>query len=537
MGVSVYKGEAASYGVKPAPVGSSGALEIFLGHVIALSYEEASVGAILVKLIDVDKVSDDKISRVAYPANLNVVKYPLPGELVFVFNGIGSSTINNIMGSQLYYLNTITANNSITFNSNPYFTTYETRKSIRQATDNGYEVRFENKLKNVDTFKKPFPSKEVIEKPALKPFEGDFILQGRVGAGIRLSSSTTNPKANPWSEKGGIAGDAITIVSVNKSRGTTSRVEDVNKDDASIYMCQSQTIPVHLSLSSMQSLKTTFNSTIQKDPIPDPLLFIDTPYEEVLRSQYNNTGNSSRADDPSNPKWVLSPVALGLHLLPAEVPGAAALAYQLLLEREGTSIIPGWDVNNWRLGHGSDEITIIVSGNRQLVVKLDNRKSMWPNKWINRDKGILGYTDIGNAVERDGQKYGKKGDRLWKGYMSGYSETPGIITAEEADRDLARRLMEDFLPKVFYGIKYFGGTMDTARALGPGAIAALTSIAYNYGNIYAWGEGSPGRVAAEGDLQKLVDFIATIYERGYGGSSARHQREAAYAAGLVPLVT
>lgn len=289
MGVSFYKGEAASYSPRLPQQQSGNSFEIFTGHVLAVSYEEQSLGAILVKLIDVDKKSEDKITRIALPADLNIIKYPLPGELVFLFNGIGSFTLKNRIGSQLFYLNNITANNSIAFNSNPYFSTLKTTKTIQAATDNGYEVRFENRLKNLKSFKKPWPSNEVNEKQPLKSFEGDFLLQGRLGSSIRLGSTIVQADNNPWSNKGGINGDAITVISVSKAKGDTSRLEDVNKDDASIYLCQSQTIPIILSTSrELRSLKYVYDVKDGATTIlTDYTTYLDTPLEEI---QYQDSG-------------------------------------------------------------------------------------------------------------------------------------------------------------------------------------------------------------------------------------------------------
>ena len=96
MGTSIYKGESSRY-VMPSPPGQASApMQIFVGHVLETIYEDPTPGQIKVRLITIDRKNDDSISRTALPADMNMVKYPLPGELVILFNGIGSSTIKDL---------------------------------------------------------------------------------------------------------------------------------------------------------------------------------------------------------------------------------------------------------------------------------------------------------------------------------------------------------------------------------------------------------------------------------------------------------
>lgn len=90
-------------------------------------------------------------------------------------------------------------------------------------------------------------------------------------------------------------------------------------------------------------------------------------------------------------------------------------------------LVPYWDVSNWRIGYGSSTVT--TSSNK--VIKLPSNKNKRPE-------------DI-------------------------------IITVEDAERDLKRRLSTEFIP-------------DTMKSIGnvklpDNAIAALVSVAYNYGSL------------------------------------------------------
>jgi len=103
-------------------------------------------------------------------------------------------------------------------------------------------------------------------------------------------------------------------------------------------------------------------------------------------------------------------------------------ATELLKKFEGLRLEPYWDVNNWRIGYGSSTITKADG----TILKLSNNRASKPNI---------------------------------------------TITGEDADRDLKRRLSNEFIPKV---LKQLGASADYWT---DGTKAALTSICYNYGSL------------------------------------------------------
>ena len=140
---------------------------------------------------------------------------------------------------------------------------------------------------------------------------------------------------------------------------------------------------------------------------------------------------------------------------------AAALVAQF----EGFNSEPVWDVNNWRIGIGSSTITD-RSGN---VTKLSNDKSNKP--------------DI-------------------------------RITKEDAIRDLSRRLSDEFIPKV----------MKYANNLNDGTIAALVSVAYNYGSL-------PTNVIAAmktNNIDLIAQSVLDLKSHNGGINARRRRNEAAY---------
>ena len=89
----------------------------------------------------------------------------------------------------------------------------------------------------------------------LLPFEGDRILEGRWGNSIRLGSTVKNTP-NTWSSTG-TNGDPITIIRNGQGNqtdeGWVPTIEDINNDEASIYLASTQKIPLEASSTSYNS--------------------------------------------------------------------------------------------------------------------------------------------------------------------------------------------------------------------------------------------------------------------------------------------
>ena len=88
-----------------------------------------------------------------------------------------------------------------------------------------------------------FPSGKTIDP--IQPFEGDDIIEGRLGHSIRLGSTvsgnTSNYQKSP-SWMGGSNGDPIMILRTKlpDGNGTSYTVEDLGNDNASIYLATKQ---------------------------------------------------------------------------------------------------------------------------------------------------------------------------------------------------------------------------------------------------------------------------------------------------------
>mgnify|MGYP005608591191 CR=1 FL=1 len=145
-------------------------------------------------------------------------------------------------------------------------------------------------------------------------------------------------------------------------------------------------------------------------------------------------------------------------------PGSGDPTLGLIKQFEGFRETPYWDVNALRTGYGSDTVTL-----------------------------------ADGSVQRVGE-----GTR---------------VSREDADRDLQRRVNQEFMP---IAAKAVGP--EVFATLAPNQKAALTSIAYNYGEL-------PGSVAAavrSGDPRAAAEAIAALGSHNDGINADRRQKEAAF---------
>lgn len=153
---------------------------------------------------------------------------------------------------------------------------------------------------------------------------------------------------------------------------------------------------------------------------------------------------------------------------PEAIPGPRQdLATNLIKQREGFIEKPAYDVNAYRAGYGSDTVT-------------------HPDGTVERIK-------------------------------------PGMtVSREDAERDLQRRIQTEFVPKAAAKV----GEENWAR-LPENTRAALTSVAYNYGNI-------PSRIVPavqSGNPEAIARAIEGLAEDNKGINAGRRMQEANIARG------
>jgi len=183
--------------------------------------------------------------QVASPLDANFKKYPLVGELVFLIDGPSPASQVTSQAFQKYYVNILNLWNN-----------------IQQNSPSG------------DFLGKTFV--ESVDVKNLTPFEGDVMIQGRKGSGIRFGTTVKSfSTENEWSSIGN-DGDPITIivngyVTSNPSE-LTPNIEEINKEKSSIYMTSTQRLP----LVPGALIKNPFNSSTEPRNYTDSQLILNS---------------------------------------------------------------------------------------------------------------------------------------------------------------------------------------------------------------------------------------------------------------------
>lgn len=188
-----------------------------IGTIFYLEYDQAK---------DVNEI-DLNNCKVAKPFDTHLQNYPLIGELVMLVDSPSPSNQVNNNANQKYYIGVISV-----WNNNQ-----------------------QNALSGT-TLGKTFSENPDVRN--LLSFEGDRILQGRKGNGLRLGS-TVKGQVNEWSTEGN-DGDPITILTngyVTRDKNSiVPHVEEINKEQASIYLTSTQKIPLQTDFWYKNRIKT-----------------------------------------------------------------------------------------------------------------------------------------------------------------------------------------------------------------------------------------------------------------------------------------
>jgi hypothetical protein len=182
-----------------------------IGTVFYLSYNE-SIG--IAGRTD-DAFLDD--CNIAKPLSSQIANYPVLGELVNILN-LPSSDTQQSPSSTFPYYTLINLWNSVQQNAQP--ANYDANLGVTFVENSNIR--------------------------SLLPFEGDYIIQGRQGGSIRFSSTTKlHSDSNEWSSIGN-EDSPITIVTNGLKFDPKKNyyVEQINKDDSSLYLTSTQQLPL-----------------------------------------------------------------------------------------------------------------------------------------------------------------------------------------------------------------------------------------------------------------------------------------------------
>jgi hypothetical protein len=185
---------------------------------------------------------------IAYPLAGNNKNLPLVNEIIYLINlpdtGIGDISSN----AKKYYVNIVSLWNHPHHNAYPNDPNRLTPSQQKDYT----QTQAGNVRRVTDQSTEIFLGKTFKERSnihPLLPFEGDMLYEGRWGNSIRIGSTVPNTPNN-WSLTGS-SGDPILIL--RNGQGTQTEegwipiVEDINNDDASIYLASTQKVPLKAS--------------------------------------------------------------------------------------------------------------------------------------------------------------------------------------------------------------------------------------------------------------------------------------------------
>lgn len=192
--------------------------------------------------------NNDENTNTASPLNAHVKSIPVPGEIVLIVTAASSFAGNfRLNEGTFYYMNDVNVQSNINYNGVPTSgkIPFLNAASYQNAS---FGVVSTPNQSQPDRVKKTF--KILNGQNALQLFEGDIVMEGRSGNSIRLSSTinglTGITKQPTWTL--GNPGDPIMIISNTKKNSSSKgfRIEDINKDDSSIYLTSTQRIPLKL---------------------------------------------------------------------------------------------------------------------------------------------------------------------------------------------------------------------------------------------------------------------------------------------------
>jgi hypothetical protein len=192
--------------------------------------------------------SNEQNTNTAIPLNAHIKTIPVPGEIILIVTAASSFAGNfRLNDGTFYYLSTVNVQSNINYNGVPTSATVP-GSNVTSYQNASFGVTSSPNQSQPSRNKKTF---EIVNNiNPLQLFEGDVAIEGRGGNSIRLSSTIKNTntisKQPTWLS--GSPGDPILIISNTKKNISPIgfRIEDINKDDSSIYLTSTQKIPIKL---------------------------------------------------------------------------------------------------------------------------------------------------------------------------------------------------------------------------------------------------------------------------------------------------
>lgn len=191
--------------------------------------------------------NNDENFNTAIPLDIHVKSIPVPGEIVLIISAASSFAGNfRLNEGTYYYLNIVNIQSNINYNGVPRSSTVPTSNAQSyQNTVLGINSSAIQSAPSRD--KKTF---ELTNVNSLQLFEGDVVVEGRYGNSIRMGSTIKNSSAVSKQPTWVLGSPGDPIIVIANSSGQLSkksfRIEDINKDDSSIYLTSTQKLPLRV---------------------------------------------------------------------------------------------------------------------------------------------------------------------------------------------------------------------------------------------------------------------------------------------------
>ena len=246
--------------------------------------------------------NNDENTNTAFPLNAHVKSIPVPGEIVLIVNAASSFAGNfRLNEGTFYYMNDVNVQSNINYNGVPTSgkVPFSNAASYQNASFGVVSTPNQSQPNRV---KKTF--KLLDGQNALQLFEGDVVIEGRSGNSVRLSSTinglTGITKQPTWTL--GNPGDPIMIITNTKKNSSTKgfRIEDINKDDSSIYLTSTQRIPLKLAgpttVTNINIGTFTQNLSGKQIIMSSDRIVLNAKEKEIALSSKNGISITSKGD-------------------------------------------------------------------------------------------------------------------------------------------------------------------------------------------------------------------------------------------------
>jgi len=225
-----------------------------LGEVVEVFLKDGNPDDIYKISVLVKRDDSTTSSEFAYPLNPYIKSIPTIGEQVYLISALSSRSNPFAGGFSFYYISPTFLQRSL--NNNPLPKVI--KNGVVLFDISSYEEPISNTSGvNDDTkdFGKGFS--EVNNLSQLQPYIGDTIFEGRFGQSIRFGYTPKNSEAQrspSWNSS--VSGAPITIIrntqnDTNKKGYDKFVVENINKDDSSIWMTTKQKVATKLASKSV----------------------------------------------------------------------------------------------------------------------------------------------------------------------------------------------------------------------------------------------------------------------------------------------